>query len=211
MIQKLNLASTLAALVCFFLPWIDVQCSGKSMATQTGFQAVIGSTSAGEGAKAMKEATEPMGLKKQKPDDNQRPEKGPEFALLTALGFVALLFATVAAFMALRSGASATGRMVSILCAVSLGVILLQTAAGFPVERTMNESIKERQEQQSAHKPMPGRSSTAENPIAKTGASMAANLIQVKYSPAFYITLLALGIPVLILLNSLLDAAKSRK
>ena len=181
------------------------------MATQTGFQAAIGSASAGEGSKAMKQAAESMGQKNQKPDDNTRSDKGPEIALLAALAFVTLLFAAVAAFMALRSGESSRDRMVGILCAVSLGAILLQSAAGFPVERSMSEAMSERQEQQLARKPMTGRGSTAENQFSTAGASMAANMFQIKYSPAFYLTLVALGVPVLILLNSMLDAAKARK
>jgi hypothetical protein len=39
-LQKINLVTALAALLLFFLPWIDFQCCGKSMATPTGIQTI---------------------------------------------------------------------------------------------------------------------------------------------------------------------------
>ncbi len=52
MIQKLNIGTTLAVLVLFFLPWIDIQCSQKSFATQTGIQTIYGGGSPSEEMKA---------------------------------------------------------------------------------------------------------------------------------------------------------------
>lgn len=52
LLQKINLVTSLAALILFFLPWIDIQCSGKSMATQTGMQIIYGGASQAQDAEA---------------------------------------------------------------------------------------------------------------------------------------------------------------
>ena len=42
MIPKLNALSALCALACFFMPWLDLRCSGKPILTQTGIQTITG-------------------------------------------------------------------------------------------------------------------------------------------------------------------------
>ena len=217
MIPKLNLASTLAALVCFFLPWLDVQCSGKSMATQSGVQAAIGMTSAGDATKAIAEQQKrgmPPGLEPASPGE-QQAKSGTKFALLTTLSLVALLLALGASIMVLKGDARVTSNIVGILCAASLGAIIMQMLVGFPLESDMAERMKETPPPPAMKMPRaPGMAQGPDadaNPFAQVGAGMAATMFQVKFSPALYLTMFALGIPVLIFANGFLDGMKKSR
>ena len=218
MIPKLNLASTFAALVCFFLPWLDVQCSGKSMATQSGIQVAIGKASAGDAMNAIEErqkASMPQGVK-QIPPDEQQAKGGPKVALLTSLSLVALLLALGASIMVLRGDARVSNNVVGILCAASLSAIIMQMLVGFPLENDLTERMKATPPPPAMKMPRaPGMAQGGPvgdaDPFAQLGAGMAATMLQIKFSPALYLAMFALGIPVLVFANGFLDEMKKAR
>lgn len=53
MFKKIKFGSTLAALIIFAFPWVEMQCSGRVMVTQSGFQVIHGSGSVSEEMEAM--------------------------------------------------------------------------------------------------------------------------------------------------------------
>ena len=124
-LQKINLVTALAALVLFFLPWIDIQCSGTSMATQSGVQIIYGG---GSPSQEMKDLDGKDGSGK----EDQSKQESMGFAPLVGLALLAVVGAVVAAFAAIRSPAP-RGNLPGILCAVALGLIALQMSIGFPM------------------------------------------------------------------------------
>ncbi|MEN8866938.1 MAG: hypothetical protein ABF380_02915, partial [Akkermansiaceae bacterium] len=81
MIPKLNFVSFAAALGFFFLPWLDFQCSEKSMITQSGIQTVSGGGSLGAEMKSMDGS---------ETNDENQDGLGAALFVVVALGCVAL-------------------------------------------------------------------------------------------------------------------------
>ena len=187
-LQKINLVTALAALVLFFLPWIDIQCSGTSMATQSGVQIIYGGGSPSQEMKDMGE----------KDQDGGSDSESMGYAPLVGLAFLAVIGAVVAAFAAIRSAEPGSGNLPGVLCAVALGLIALQMSLGFPVKKKLGEELSA--QGQAEHR--------AGDPLAEVGESMAQAMmmqIQVRHLPSLYFMLVALGLPTLILANGLID------
>ncbi len=187
--QKLNLFTALAALVLFFLPWIDIQCSGTSMATQSGVQVIYGG---GSPSQEMKDLDEKGG-------ESEGESMG--FAPLVGLALIAVIGAVVAAFAAIRSAAPVRGNLPGVLCAVALGLIAVQMTFGFPVKRKLGEEFSKEQKTEQR----------ADDPFSGLGEGMAQAMmmqIQVRHLPSLYLILVALGLPTLILANGLIDRMK---
>lgn len=198
MFQKIKFGSSLAALFLFALPWLDIQCSEKSMATQSGFQVIYGGGSPSEEMKALGNDTEPAS------DSNSDDSLG--FSLLIGLAFIAVVAAVVFSYLALFRGSEAADKYSSFLPAVALGLILLQLMIGFPAKKKLIESMSE-----GASKTQ--HSQSPDDPLSGLGDSMASAMmmnIRVKTAPGFYLELLALGIPTLLLANSLIDKYKKK-
>lgn len=189
MINKLNIGTTLAALILFFLPWIDIRCSEKSLATQTGIQTIYGggslSPEMGESAnESAKKDKESMG-----------------YSPLVAIALLAVIGGVVVSFIALRSDEESHRNMVGILCAGALGLLAVQMMIGFPAKRKLSEGMSEATKEQSH----------ADDPMAGVGEGMAAAMMmnfQVRHLPALYIELIMLGLPTLVLANGLVDKIK---
>ena len=118
-----------AALVLFFLPWVDIQCSDTSMATQSGVQIIYG------GGSPSQEITDLDGK------EDQSGQESMGFAPLVGLALLAVIGAVVAAFAAIRSATAPRGNLPGILCAVALGLSALQMMAGFPVKKKLGEEL----------------------------------------------------------------------
>jgi hypothetical protein len=214
--KKIRLGSSLAALVLFGLPWIDIQCSEKSMVTQTGFQAIYGGASMSDEMRAQ--------AGRSGTDDNSNSGDSMGSAPLLAIALIAILGAVAHSGIALfRGGDRAeygwrpyTGTpciallfnrdraecFSSILPAVALGLLLMQLMLGFPAKKKVLESMSQK----------PPESKSVDDPFSGLGESMAAAMmmnIRVKTTPVFYFELLALGIPTLLLVNGFID--KRRK
>lgn len=193
MIPKLNLVSALAALVFFFLPWISIECSGERMATQTGVQLITGSATPTRNAEA-------RGMKM----ESRGNDDSAGHSYLAALALIGALAALVISFSALTTGRADQARGSGVLCAVALACLLLQAALGFPVKRAMEKDLE------TGKQPSHGEAT----PLDEMGKGFAREIlarIQIHPTPWFYLELLALGIPSVVLLNSLLDRLKNKE
>jgi hypothetical protein len=197
MIQKLNIGTTLAALVLFFLPWIDLRCSDKSLATQTGIQTIYGGGTPSADMAALENG---QGAK----SAGEKKDESMGYSPLVAIALLAVIGAVVAAFVSLRSADDlAHGNLVGILCAVALGLLALQMMIGFPAKKKLEESMAQGTKQQAP----------SNDPMAKVGEGMAAAMMmnfQVRQLPALYIELIMLGLPTLVLANGLIDKLKKK-
>lgn len=194
--KKIRVGTSLAALFLFALPWIDIQCSEKSMVTQTGFQVIYGGASIADEMESMA-GNDPSA------EADFSSEDSMGFAPLVALALVAVLAASAFSVIALLRGGDKAECYSSILPAVALVALLLQMMIGFPAKKKILEAMSEETTQ----------TESADDPFAGLGKSMAAAMmmsIRVKTTPAFYFELLALGIPTLILVNGLIDKQRKR-
>jgi hypothetical protein len=192
--KKIRFGSSLAALILFALPWIDIQCSEKSMVTQTGIQAVYGGATVSEEMKTQTGSSEPNG--------NSSSGDSMGFAPLLAIALIAVIGAVAFSGIALFRGGERAERYSSILPALALAFLLMQLMLGFPAKKKVLESMSQK----------PPESKSVDDPFSGLGESMAAAMmmnIRVKTTPVFYFELLALGIPTLLLVNGFID--KRRK
>jgi len=193
LIQKLNIGTSLAALFLFFLPWIDIQCSGTSIATQTGIQAIYGGGSPSDEMKGFNEEKVQM-QNKAKQDDSLG------FSPLVALAFLAVVAAVIVSFRALRERDDSQTNLAGIFCASALVLITAQMMSGFPVKKNLGKSLAEESKAQ-----------TSGNPRDDFGSGMAEAMmlqIQVRHRPALYLELIILGLPALVVANGLIDRLK---
>lgn len=193
-LQKINLVTALAALILFFLPWIDIQCSGRSMATQTGIQTISGGASPVQDAEAFERERK---IKRSGGAEDDSMGAAP----LVGLALLAVIGAVVLAFMRLCSARETGNHLVGMLCAVALALLALQMMIGFPVKKNLGERMaaQDRTERR------------ANEPISELGDGMAQAMmmqIQIRHLPALYIELIMLGLPTLILANGLIDRMK---
>jgi hypothetical protein len=196
MIQKLNLGTTLAALILFFLPWIDLRCSDKSLATQTGIQTIYGGASPSADMEAF--------VKKQNAGKvDGKDDESMGYAPLVALALLAVIGAVVASVLSLMSDNEAHKNRVGMLCALALILIAAQMMIGFPAKKKLGESLANTSKEKSH----------SGDPMAGIEESMAAAMMmnfQIRQLPALYIELIMLGLPTLILANGLIDKMKKR-
>jgi hypothetical protein len=203
MFKKIRLGSSIAALFLFALPWMDIQCSEKSMATQTGFQAIYGGGSASEEMKAMGDDSKKKGTSTSK-------SKSPDsmgYSPLIGLALISVVAAAWFSYLALFRGSDRAERYSAILPAIALGLVLLQLMMGFPAKKKIIEAMSEGASKSQTSK-------TTDDPFSGLGESMASAMmmnIRVKTTPAFYLELLALAIPTLLLANSLIDKHKKQE
>ena len=171
MISKLNFVSFAAALGFFFLPWLDFQCSGKSMVTQSGIQTVSGGGSLGADMKSMAES--------EKNDENQ---DGLGVALFAAVALGCVALGLLLAFIALLGGGPPSPALPA-LAAVALILIGLQMKLGFPMEKKIAESFQK-----------PGEDE--KNTIADVSKLYAQMNMRIIYRPWIYAELASLFLPI---------------
>ena len=194
MTHKINLGSTLIALALFCLPWIDFQCSGKSVITQSGLQTIYGGGSISPEMEAMakKSGGDSTSLSGQSKDGKDEIGAAP----IIAISLLATLLAVVLAILAYRNPNRYPAYSVGLLSGVALLFIFIQMAIGFPMKKEIYESM-------GGEKPEPGDAS-----FADAAGMMAMMNINVKYTNVFYLQLIALGIPVVALGMALLEKGK---
>ena len=188
MIPKINLVSSLAALALFFLPWIDIQCSNKSFATQTGVQTICGKGTTSKEFDAGKSQS----------SSSSDKDESMGYSILAGVALIAVVAAVVCSFLLIRGTAGLPRDLVGMLCAVAFAALAGQMMLGFPVKGKIDESMSESVKRGNNGDPFAG---------AGIAATMMMN-IQVNYLPAIYCELFALGVPTLILANRLLDKLK---
>ena len=195
MFKKVKLGSSLAALIIFAFPWVDIKCTGISVATQSGFQVVSGGATASKGMEAM--GSDSSVKKAQSADESLG------FAPLVALALIVVIGSVIFAFISVFQGSERSDRLSSVMAGVALLLLLIQLMVGFPAKKAMVEAIaKENSEVQT------GEDELGAEMAESMAAAMAAN-IRVKAVTGFYLELLALGIPTFLLVSSLMD--KHRK
>lgn len=190
MLPKLNLVSALAALVFFFLPWVEIECSGEKTATQTGFQAITGTATPNKPAQA-------QGPKL----DGGSESLGNSY--LAAFALVGVISAAVIGFASMISDRADLARATAFLCGCAFVCLAIQLVIGFPVETTLREKLGGQQEL--AGKP--------KGPLDEIGREFARKLAaEVKVRPAkwFYLELGALGIPPLLMLGASVGSRRTR-
>lgn len=192
MIQKINLVSSGAALVLFFIPWLDIQCSNRSVATQSGFQTIHG------GVSPSKELGDKPRSKSRKGSVSGKDD-AVGMSFFVGVAFLAVAGALVASFLIFKGASGVHPHAPGILCAAALALIAVQMAAGFPVAAEINKDMNKE-----------AGGNPDDHPFAAAGAGMAAAMIQVRHLPGLYLELIILGIPTLVFANSLLDRMKGR-
>lgn len=204
LLRKIRLASTLGALLLFFLPWVDIQCSGTSLATQTGIQVIYGGGSPSEQMKGMSEGFGD-GEMDAEVDMDMGSEESMGYGPLVGMALLAVLGAVACSFIALRTSGGMAERYATLLPTLALALLLVQLLIGFPAKREMINSMREQS-------PQTEGVSDPDDPFAEMGNAMAEAMManfQVKATPAFYLELVALGIPCLLLISSLGDRRRS--
>ena len=191
MIPKLNLVSALAALVFFFLPWVSIECNGKRMGTQTGVQMIVG-------AATTTPAFQSGGAVPQTED-----KKSLGVSYLATAALIAVVAALLVAFAGLIKGSSDDELGAGILCTMALAFLLLQAALGFPAKTELQKALDAQGEFT--------QPKDALNQAGKAVAEQLVGMLEIRPTPWFYLELAALGIPVLILGNALLDRIKAKE
>jgi GYF domain 2 len=187
----------LLALVCFFLPWLEFRCSGKTLAPemesqailkQTGLQTVLNKASLDEELEQkFRMAAGAQGMEMPKNNDQMMDESGPCWMAGAAL--VLTVVALLACFT--TSGQVTTGMAAALAC-----LLLIFTAVtGFPMEQAIEGNMKK------SSRPPPGMSAEQSAGYA-FGKSMVEKMFVVSYRPAFYITAVSLGIAAVLGMSS---------
>ena len=209
MFKKVKLGSSLAALIIFAFPWVDIKCTGISVATQSGLQVVSGGATASKGMEAMGSDSS---IKKA-----QSANESLGFAPLVALALILVIGSVIFGFITVFQGSERSDRLSSGLAALALLLLLIQLMVGFPAKEGMIEAAaKENSEVQAGEDDPGGEMDEFGAEMDQLGAEMAESMaaamaanIQVKAATGFYLELLALGIPTFLLVSSLMD--KHRK
>jgi len=187
MLNKINLGTCLMALILFAFPWVDIQCSKQTMATQTGFQLANGQVT----------AVDPVTGNASESSGGTYDGDSPNSAPLVGFAFLAIIAAMVCSSIAIFRNLRLFETLGFALPAVALGLLLSQLAVELPVKKSLKESIVEQSTD----------NASLDDPFSGMGNSSNALMmssIQVKMSPAFYLELIVLGIPVLMLAGTLL-------
>jgi hypothetical protein len=191
-IPKLNIVSALAALVFFFLPWVSIECNGRRMGTQTGVQMIVGTAT----------SVSPVETRPGTSQVQVGEDKSLGISYLAAAALIAVASALLISFAALIKGDKDNERGGEILCTLALAFLLAQAAVGFPAKREMQKAVDEQ-----------GDAKPAKGSLDEFGKQIAEQLVvavEVRPTQWFYLELAALGLPALILGNSLLDRIKAK-
>lgn len=190
MLPKLNLVSALAALVFFFLPWVEIECSGEKSATQTGFQTITGKATPAKPSQS-------QGIKV----DGEGDSLGSSY--LAAFALVSAVSAAVIGFASMISDRTDLARATAFLCGCAFVCLAIQLVMGFPAEATLREKLSA--QQQPAGKPR--------GPLDDLGRELAQKMaaeIKVRPSRWFYLELAVLGIPPLLTLGASVGPRRAR-
>lgn len=193
MLSKINLLSLLTALFLFFLlRWLDIRCSEHKIATQSGLQTVYGGVSLSEEMRSMTEDSSAEEAKVEEKDESMG------FAALVGLALVAVLAGCYSAFAELTGRKRSSPTRSTLFAALALVLLLTQLMIGFPAEAKLREAMANES----------GGSAEETDELGRAMGDAMRMSFRVEAKPVFYLELLALGIPTLILVNGLLDRVK---
>ena len=126
-LRSIKFTTALAALVLFFLPWVEIRISDKVLATQTGSWAITGARS-GPAAGMWRQA-EPS-------------EDSLGSATLVAGALITLGIAVLLVGLGLHFDHPVMDLAGSVSCAMALLFLLGQAMQEFPASQTLKESFK---------------------------------------------------------------------
>lgn len=165
MIAKFNVVSFAAALFCFFLPWLDFQCSQKVVLSQSGFQSIYGGGT-----------IEPEFASQQKqPENDSSNEIDP--AIFIAGAFFCVVSGLLLSLISLFRGGR-PGIAIPALAAMALILVGLQMKVRFPLELYFAKSMN------------PGKEGTP-----NLGTLLMQSNTKIAYRPWIYFELGALVLP----------------
>ena len=133
--RKIRFSSLLAAVLLFLFPWFDVSCGDRTLVTQTGFQAMVGSGSANEELEG--------GLLKGAKVERSADEKGVAASWMTLLAFLAIL-GGVGCHLSRRLGKQELEHHAPKLALAAVAFLLLQWITGFPIQDEVADSVAKR-------------------------------------------------------------------
>ncbi len=130
MIAKLNFVSFAAALFCFFLPWLEFQCSEKVVVSQSGFQSTYGGGTLGPEFESRQQAGK---------ENDSSNEIDPAIFIAGAFFCVVggFLLSLISLFRRGRSGIA-----IPALAGIALILVALQMKIGFPLEHSVTKASK---------------------------------------------------------------------
>lgn len=196
-LKATRLGTLLVALGLFFLPWLEVQCSGKGMIYQTGYHTIMRD---GEMTGEMKEMGEAFGDEmggkanvkmKDKDKDMKDDPNAPERAWLVAAAAGVIILAFGVGFVA---PAMLTGG----LAVVAALLLVAQMALKFPVEKKLQEQFDDKKNEAAKVSEVvgtdPGKQLEAQMEAQMKQAMMAKMMFKIAYQPAFWAELGVLGL-----------------
>ena len=176
--NKISLVSLVAGAILFFLPWIEVQCQGRTFIRQSGLQIATGSISIGdEFAKGA-----------QKPPEG----KGAPVGLIVLGSGIFLGLALFAAWSNVKDGVHEpenAGR----LSLIAIALVSSQMVFGFPIDRGLRDEMK---------KSGGGPGGQSQDALAAAFEQQFKAAFQTKPQPALYLYLAALGVPIVMWLTA---------
>lgn len=130
---SINLGTSIAALLLFFLPWVEMKCSaGPSLANQTGIQAAIGHVSLSA------EAIEANDLDPSETSGSMIEDYGiGAIAFLVLIALLAVLGAIVFSGISFSGAQAKFSAIVAIFSLAAFGAISLQMLIGFPLKKVL--------------------------------------------------------------------------
>ncbi len=169
-LRGIKLTTALAAFALFFMPWLDIRCSGESLATQTGIQTITGKSS-------------PTKETSKRQDPNREKTLGS--APLVGAALMATGLAVACLLVGLMNRKPFLDIAGSVLCGVALLCLLVQVTQDFPAKDALIEQVATDQ------------ASNSSDMGSMLAMKMMADL-QVEVLPAFTITCVLLAIPALL-------------
>ena len=170
--KGLRLGTLLAALVLFFLPWLELKCAGQRLMYQTGIQTILKDASMdGDMESLAKTSGKDFAGKMNVLDGGQFSRK----IAPSLLAGGALLCAVIAFAVALGG----TGRAASgVMAALALALLGVQAGVGFPLQSSFQQEMEQRKHGSGFD---PG-----DTEMRGTGEKMMTDIFAVKFSPWFY-------------------------
>ncbi len=133
--RTLRLSTLAAALVLFFLPWLELKCAGQRVAYQSGVQTVLNRISPDVDMQEMARGRGGWSGNPEAPEGNELGEKvGTSY--LTAGALLCLVMAFAVAIGA--SGRAASG----VMAGLALALLGLQAVVGFPLQAAVEKEMK---------------------------------------------------------------------
>ena len=191
--KKINLAALAGALVIFFLPWLDMQCNGNSMITQTGIQSVYGDGTLSEEMATLANMEGDIDSENNDSAQAFSEDYRPAPAWLAAGALLLILLALVLAVRDVVSAEANDLSPIALLGSMALGFVALQLLLGFPLENTARQAMAKAQSDQEG----------SDNPFAAVGAAVLR--MQVIRQPWIWAEFAFLAVPGVLWINDAIN------